>query len=58
MFKHKPIELGYKDLATKYIGGRQYVIEKTDAKTVYYPSITNLLGILSKKAIQEWESKQ
>ena len=57
MFKHEPIDLGYKDLATKYIGGRQYVIEKTDAKTVYYPSITNLLGNLSKKAIQEWRDR-
>ena len=57
MFIHEPVDLGYTDLATKYKGGRHYVIEKTDAKTVYYPSITNLLGNLSKKAIQEWRDR-
>ena len=56
-FKHEPIDLGYTDLATVSKGGRHYVIEKTDVKTVYYPSITNLLSNLSKKAIQEWKDR-
>ena len=57
MFIHKPIDLGYTDLATVSKGGRHYVIEKTDVKTVYYPSITNLLGNLSKAAIMAWRDR-
>ena len=57
MFKHEPVDLGYEDLATISKGGRQYVIEKTDVKTVYYPSITNLLGNLSKEAIKAWRDR-
>ena len=57
MFKHRKIDLGYEDLATISKGGRQYVIEKTDVKTVYYPSITNLLGNLSKEAIKAWRDR-
>ena len=57
MFTHKPIDLGYNDLATISKGGRKYVIEKTDVKTVYYPSITTLLSNLSKEAIKAWRER-
>lgn len=57
MFKHEPVDLGYTDLATISKGGRQYVIEKTDVKTVYYPSITTLLSNLSKEAIKAWRER-
>ena len=52
MFKHEPIDLGYKDLTTTNDGGRKYQTPKGN-----YPSITTLLGNLSKKAIMEWRDR-
>jgi genome maintenance exonuclease 1 len=49
MFKHKPVDLGYNDLKTINEGGRKYLTPNGN-----YPSITNLLSNLSKKAIQAW----
>jgi len=54
MFKHEPIDLGYKDLKTTNSGGRKYLIPNGN---LYYPSITTLLGNLSKKAIMEWRDR-
>ena len=52
MFKHEPIDLGYNDLTTTNDGGRKYQTPKGN-----YPSITTLLGNLSKKAIMEWRDR-
>jgi hypothetical protein len=52
MFKHEPIDLGYNDLSTTNKGGRKYQTPNGD-----YPSITTLLGNLSKKAIMEWRDR-
>ena len=52
MFKHKPVDLGYKDLTTTNKGGRKYQTPKGD-----YPSITTLLGNLSKEAIKAWRER-
>ena len=52
MFKHEPIDLGYEDLSTTNDGGRKYQTPKGN-----YPSITTLLGNLSKKAIMEWRDR-
>ena len=52
MFKHEPIDLGYNDLTTTNDGGRKYQTPKGK-----YPSITTLLGNLSKKAIMEWRDR-
>ena len=53
MFIHKPIDLGYKDLksVTKK-SGRKYSTPKGD-----YPSITTILGQLSKAAIMAWRDR-
>ena len=52
MFKHEPIDLGYEDLSTTNDGGRKNLTPKGN-----YPSITTLLGNLSKKAIMEWRDR-
>ncbi len=52
MFKHKQIDLGYKDLTTTNKGGRKYQTPNGD-----YPSITTILGKLSAKAIQAWRDR-
>jgi len=52
MFKHKTVDLGYNDLKTINEGGRKYLTPNGN-----YPSITNLLSNLSKKAIQAWRDR-
>ena len=53
MFKHRKIDLGYNDLksVTKK-SGRKYPTPKGD-----YPSITTILGQLSKAAIMAWRDR-
>ena len=53
MFKHRKIDLGYNDLksVTKK-SGRKYSTPKGD-----YPSITTILGQLSKAAIMAWRDR-
>ena len=53
MFVHKPVDLGYNDLksVTKK-SGRKYTTPKGD-----YPSITTILGQLSKAAIMAWRDR-
>ena len=53
MFIHKPIDLGYKDLkAVTLESGRTYATPKGN-----YPSITTVLGKLSKEAIMAWRDR-
>jgi|TARA_A100001011_G_scaffold232121_1_gene240081 hypothetical protein len=53
-FKHEAIDLGYNDLDTKTgPGGRVY----TDPYGNTYPSITTVLSILSREAIQAWRAR-
>jgi len=53
-FKHEPVDLGYFDLTAESTGkGRLY----TDPDGNKYPSITTVLSILSRKAIQEWRAR-
>ena len=53
-FKHEAIDLGYNDLDTKTgPGGRVY----TDPSGNTYPSITTVLSILSREAIQAWRAR-
>lgn len=51
MFEHDTID--FKDIdATTMKGGRYY-----DTPKGYYPSVTTVLGILSKKGIAEWRRR-
>jgi len=53
MFKHEPISLGYDDLpSVTKTSGRKYNCNGND-----YPSITTVLSILSKDAIQAWRAR-
>lgn len=53
-FKHEPIDLGYNDLtAITAKSGRTY----TDPAGNSYPSITTVLSILSREAIQKWRAR-
>lgn len=53
-FKHEQIHLGYEDLHAKTVAsGRTYTAP--DGNT--YPSITTVLSILSREAIQEWRAR-
>ena len=53
MFKHNPIDLGYNDLkSVTKTSGRKYSTPKGD-----YPSITTILGQLSKAAIMAWRDR-
>ena len=53
-FKHEAIDLGYNDLVAKTgPGGRVY----TDPTGNTYPSITTVLSILSREAIQAWRAR-
>ena len=55
MFKHEPVDLGYKDLkAVTKTSGRKYLIPNGN---LYYPSITTILGQLSKAAIMAWRDR-
>jgi len=54
MFKHEPIDLGYGDLvADTKSTGRTY--RTPDGKQ--YPSITTVLSLLSREAIQAWRAR-
>jgi genome maintenance exonuclease 1 len=55
MFEHKPIDLGYQDLKciTKKGAGRKYYTPNNNA----YPSITTILSIRNKKAIDAWKKR-
>ena len=57
LFKHEPIDLGYKDLVcvTPQIGSRTY--ESATDSTVKYPSITSVLSLQSKSAIDKWRER-
>ena len=53
-FKHEQIDLGYNDLVAKTgPGGRIY----TDPAGNTYPSITTVLSILGREAIQAWRAR-
>jgi len=53
-FIHEPIELDYDDLKTETKpSGRTYL----DPEGHSYPSITTVLSILSRQAIQEWRAR-
>ena len=53
-FTHEKINLGYDDLSAKTgAGGRTY----TAPDGTKYPSITTVLSILSREAIQEWRAR-
>jgi genome maintenance exonuclease 1 len=54
IFKHEPIDLGYKDLScvTKKTG-RKYETPKGNS----YPSITTILSLQSKQAIMAWRAR-
>ena len=53
-FKHEPIDLGYNDLVAKTSSsGRVY----TDPSGNTYPSITTVLSILGREAIQAWRAR-
>jgi len=53
-FKHETIDLGYNDLVAKTSpNGRVY----TDPSGDTYPSITTVLSILGKEAIQKWRAR-
>ena len=53
MFKHEPIDLGYEDLvAVTEESGRRYATPNGN-----YPSITTVLGKLSKAAIMAWRER-
>jgi genome maintenance exonuclease 1 len=55
-FKHEPIDLGYTDLVcdTPTEGPRTYETAKGNNK---YPSITSVLSLQSKAAIQAWRKR-
>ena len=54
IFKHSPIDLGYKDLLTESTEqGRKYVTPDGEK----YPSITTVLGHFSKAGIMEWRKR-
>lgn len=54
MFKHKPVDLGYKDLkAVTAKSGRTYNTPDGDK----YPSITTVLGILSRDSLAAWRAR-
>ena len=53
MFNHVKVDLGYEDLkAETKESGRKYVTPDGD-----YPSITTVLGVLSKRSIMEWRKR-
>lgn len=53
-FNHTPLDLGYKDLeASTTESGRVYKTPNGKA----YPSITTVLGIRNKGALQEWRAR-
>jgi hypothetical protein len=54
MFEHEPIDIGYKDLECETADtGRRYVTPTGDS----YPSITTVLGELSKDSIMKWRKR-
>jgi genome maintenance exonuclease 1 len=55
MFNHNPIDLGYTDLycVTKPVIGRRYHTPDGQA----YPSITTVLSIRNKEAIEAWKKR-
>jgi genome maintenance exonuclease 1 len=57
MFIHEPIDLGYKDLVcvTPKVGSRTY--ESASDSNVKYPSITSVLSLQSKSAIDAWRKR-
>jgi ATP-dependent exoDNAse (exonuclease V) beta subunit len=53
-FIHSPLDLGYRDLeANTTVSGRFYTTPSGKA----YPSITTVLGIRNKGALQEWRAR-
>lgn len=53
-FSHKPIDIGYNDLICETkTSGRKYITPKGMA----YPSITTVLGSLSKDGIEAWKKR-
>lgn len=53
-FIHEPIDLGYKDLVTESVDGKRLYLTPEGKK---YPSITTVLSIRSREAIQEWRAR-
>ena len=53
-FNHTPLDLGYKDLEASTTGsGRVYKTPQGKS----YPSITTVLGVRNKGALQEWRAR-
>ena len=57
MFIHEPIDLGYDDLVcvTPKVGSRTY--ESATDSNIKYPSITSVLSLQSKDAIDAWKKR-
>ena len=53
MFVHEPIDLGYNDL----VAVQKRVVESMQTPNGSYPSITTVLGNLSKTAIMAWRDR-
>lgn len=53
-FHHDPIDLGYSDLVTESINGKRMYVTPEGKK---YPSVTTVLGIRSREAIQKWRAR-
>ena len=54
-FIHEPIDLGYEDLTATTSEGKGRVYKTPDGEQ--YPSVTTVLSILSREAIQAWRSR-
>ena len=53
-FYHEPIDLGYQDLVTESTEGKRLYVTPEGKR---YPSVTTVLGIRSRRAIQEWRAR-
>jgi len=53
-FIHDPIDLGYEDLTTESVSGKRMYVTPEGRR---YPSITTVLGIRSRDAIQKWRAR-
>jgi len=53
-FIHEPIDLGYKDLTTESVSGKRMYVTPDNRR---YPSITTVLGVRSREAIQQWRAR-
>ena len=58
MFKHEPVDLGYTDLVSNTTpNGRTYALPPNDHGRQSLPSITTILSLQSKEAIDAWKKR-